>query len=238
MTALAIRGAEIVSPSKLKSANAAEESMKDTALLGVSRWPLFSCLLIVCALYPKPASAFHSKPPLAVHVETGRNDPAPGCNKDVDGCVPKVFIPQKEFKAGARVWMRVTIANRSRLQACNQAWDTFEVRENSTGAEPEHVKGDTIVVPMITASPPDANFCIAPHLSSSIRIIEITHTYILDKPGVYKVRVAAHNFGLTSARNLGHDNPLYLNYYRNEKAVKRIDLVQSEPVEFSIDSGN
>ena len=54
-----------------------------------------------------------SSSPLSISLETGRYDPEPGCKKEVDGCFPKLWTPERQFKVGSQVWVKITVVNHS-----------------------------------------------------------------------------------------------------------------------------
>jgi hypothetical protein len=207
-----------------------------TALPRASRAALFPCLLAVCVLGAKPASALHSKAPLAVKFEIGRYDPDPGCSKEVESCFPKVFTPRREFKSGARVWVRVTLINRSRLEACTETRPVAVVFDNATGAEADRVPPDPNAPPFLftAATPPAVNFCIAPRQSDSSRILEASRTYLLSKPGPYTVRIVVPDMGFTKPQNVTDENPLRFHAFRDEKAVRHTGKIESEPGQFVV----
>jgi hypothetical protein len=193
----------------------------------------FSCLLLAIAPHAHRVEAARSKQPLTMTFETGRFEPAPDCKKNSDGCFPNVFVPAREFKAGSVIWVRAISVNHSKFTACfGQNNFLVDVTENATGAKPKLVQhGDGII--MITATPPEVNFCIAPKQTGTSLFVEVTHTYVLDLPGTYSASVYVPNVGLTTTGNLSSD-PFHLDFYRDENSVKYIGKVESNTGQFVI----
>jgi hypothetical protein len=134
-------------------------------------------------------------------VETGHYDPEPSCRKEIDGCFAKVWTAAKEFKAGERVWLRVSITNRSDYALIEETRPEFPVvhivvTDNATRStaaltrkgcqlRPDCVprKGDPGTGD-ITLSGLGGAWIIPPGKSEST-IVEITHEFSLTNPGTY-----------------------------------------------------
>jgi hypothetical protein len=207
--------------------------MKKIAAIHIALSISFSCILLAVASYAHRAEAARSKQPITISFETGRFEPAPDCKKDGDGCFPKVFVPAREFKAGSIIWVKATAVNHSKSTACfGQNNFQVDVMENATGAKPKLVQhGDGMMI--ITATPPEVNFCIAPKQTGTSLFIEATHTYLLDQPGIFTASVYVPDVGLTKAENLSSE-PFRVDFYRDAKAVKHIGKIESEKGGFVI----
>jgi hypothetical protein len=190
-----------------------------------------SCLLVTAAPQASRVEASRSKQPLSISFEAGRFEPDPSCRKGVQFC-PKVFVPAREFKAGSAIWVKATAVNYSKLTACfGQNNFLIHVFDSATGAEPKLVQHDGI--PMITATPPDVNYCIAPKQTSSELFREATAKYVLTDPGTYMASAFVPDIGLTKAENLMSE-PMNIDSYRDAKAVKHIGKIESETGQFVI----
>jgi hypothetical protein len=208
--------------------------MKKIAAIRIALSVFLSCLLIAAAPHAHSVQAARSKLPLTISFETGRYEPDPGCKRDLDDCLPKVFVPAREFKAGSKVWVKVTAVNHSRLTACSGENNfLIDVTESATGAKPGLVQhGDGMI--FITATPPEFNYCIAPKQTRSNLILEVTHTYMITSPGNYTASVYVPGVGLTKAENLKHDDPYHVDFFRDAKAVKYTGKIESEAGQFVV----
>lgn len=210
-------------------------------------------LLVFCPLFvigQETASTSVGIPsvPFTVLIETGRLDPEPGCKKDFDGCLPKVWVSTGEFKSGSRVWLKITLLNRTDMTAIRQIssgemlfW--ANVIEKTSGMNPPFTREGCRLRPSLCNLPkydptkevskfsgPGQRWMILPGVADS-RIMEVTRLYDLTKPGDYTVSAEIDGFNITAKENITNG---YFVKYVDKTAIKQAKEVNSDAVTFVI----
>lgn len=183
-----------------------------------------------------------SSSPLSISLETGRYDPEPGCKKEVDGCFPKLWTPERQFKVGSQVWVKITVVNHSDQVAVVHFPAEFspfsiDVVESAVGRAPKRTKWgcwmkQSSCPPATEALPPVAvhgTFWEIPHGKSNYSILEITREYEITNPGEYTVSVETGGFELAAPSEGTH-----LGISREQSSAKHLGTFKTDEVRFQI----
>jgi hypothetical protein len=209
---------------------------------------LIFCPLFVAGQETASTSVGISSVPFTVSIETGRLDPEPGCKKDSDGCLPKVWVSTGEYQSGSRVWLKITLVNRTDMTAIRQLhagellfW--ANVIEKKTGSNPSLTHDGCRLRPSL-CNLPDYDptkeqskysgsgwrWMIPPGVADS-RIMEVTRLYDLTNPGEYNISAEITGFYFTAKENIA--NSFFVKFI-DKTAVKQGNEVNSDSIQFVI----
>jgi hypothetical protein len=188
-----------------------------------------------------PVSSMH----VSMSVETGHYDPDPSCKKEIDGCFPKVWHPSPTFEPGSRIWLKVTLFNRSKLALVSEMRPEYPpvrltVRNKSTGSSAKLTRkgcqlrpgicvpqeGDTGMADIILSGL-SSTWIIPPGKSEST-IVEISEEYAPNDPGIYTASVDSQAFCVASMSQMAAGAPI------DTTGLKPAGLFKSNEVSFTV----
>jgi hypothetical protein len=181
----------------------------------------------------------------SMSIETGRYEPEPNCKKDIDGCFPKVWTASRTFKPGSRVWLRVTLVNRSGQALIEETHPEFPpvrltVIEKSTGSAARLTRKGCQLRPGICVPDKGApgfedlvmsglgSVWVVAAGKSEGTIVEITREYAPASPGVYQVSADSQAFCLIPMAELADSTPV------DTTGLEPAGLIKSGAVDFTV----